>query len=407
MAVPARRAPRWPAVSGSLLPVVLVVALLVPMVLLFAAARGATGDERDLARRERLGVEYLRALGPVTEALVDAQSAAVNGRPVSRDALSRAVESAAEVDNRLGDQLRSHERWAGLRAKLEALPERSLADPEQAYTAYGEVTDLLLALHRKVGESSGLVHDPDTDSYFLQDSVADELPGATVAVGRLADLTVLAGNRPGRERNRSLVELSAARVAALAPAADLVSNLRAAVDNSESASLGANVISAFDAYQRAVETLAAASLLTGPTASGQRLPIDPTQLAAARLNAQAAARQLSPVIFTELDGLIQQRIEALESDRRQAVASLAAALLLLLLLAATLVAGRRRRHERPVTDRPGTASAPSPAGPTPPAGPAGPVTATGPAGPTGQPYAADPAKRDAERTPWRTYDAAR
>ena len=64
------------------------------------------------------------------------------------------------MDARIGDELLSQERWAGLRAKLEALRGRSPADPEAAYTAYGEATDLLLALHRKVRESSGLVRDP-------------------------------------------------------------------------------------------------------------------------------------------------------------------------------------------------------------------------------------------------------
>ncbi|WP_319459973.1 hypothetical protein [Micromonospora sp. RTP1Z1] len=46
------------------------------MGLLFAQTHRLTGDDRDLATRERLGVQYLRALGPVTEALVDAQAAA-------------------------------------------------------------------------------------------------------------------------------------------------------------------------------------------------------------------------------------------------------------------------------------------------------------------------------------------
>ena len=160
------------------------------------------------------------------------------------------------MDARIGVELRSQERWAGLRAKLEALRDRSPADAEAAYTAYGEVTDLLLALHRKVRESSGLGRDPGADSFFLQDSVGAELPEAMVAAGRLADLGALASRRPAAERVRTLMELTGLRVAALAPASDVVDNLRAAVDSSESTDLGANVLTPLDAYQRSVEALA-------------------------------------------------------------------------------------------------------------------------------------------------------
>ncbi|SCF35963.1 hypothetical protein [Micromonospora mirobrigensis] len=347
MTVPAQRARRRPSVPGRVIPLLLVTALLAPVAFLFVQASRLTDDDRDLAARERLGVQYLRTLGPVTEALVDAQSAAVNGQPLSRDSLTNAVEGAASVDARVGDQLRTHERWAGLRAKLEALPDRSLTDPEAAYLAYGEVTDLLLALHRKVRESSGLIRDPRSDSFFLQDGIAGDLPEAMVAAGRLADLATLTARRPAAERVRSLTELAAVRVAALGPATDLVADLRAAVDSSESTDLGPSVLTPLDTYQRAVETLAALSAPAGRTGATSA---EPGQLGAARRNAQAAARQLQSVILDELDSLIGERIDGLDRDRWQALAAAGAAVVLLLLLAAALVAAFRRARRRAVEE---------------------------------------------------------
>ncbi|MDH6464543.1 cbb3-type cytochrome oxidase subunit 3 [Micromonospora sp. A200] len=337
MTVPAQRVRRRP--SGRVLPLLLVVAMLAPVAFLFAQHDRLTGDDRDLAVRERLGVEYLRALGPVTEALVDAQSAAVAGRPAGRDALDRAVRDAAGVDVRIGDELRSHERWAGLRAKLEALPERPLTDPEAAFVAYGEVTDLLLALHRKVRESSGLVRDPRQDSFFLQDSIGLDLPTAMVAAGRLADLSALGATRPAAERARTQGELAELRVGALASATDLVADLREAVDSSESTDLGTNVLTPLDTYQRAVEALAAFS---GPSAGSKTGLADPGQVAAARLNAQSAARQLQPVILDQLDALLKERIESYDRDRRLAAGAAGTAVLLVLLLAGVLIAAYRR-----------------------------------------------------------------
>ena len=342
MTVPEPRARRRPSVPGRVLSLLLVAALLAPVGLLFAQTHRLTGDDRDLAVRERLGVQYLRALGPVTDALVDAQSAAVNGRPVSREALTAAVEKATSVDSAVGDELRSHERWAELRAKLEALPDRGLTDPQAAFVAYGEVTDLLLALHRKVRESSGLIRDPQSDSFFLQDGIGGDLPEAMVAAGRLADLTALAAQRPADQRLATLAELAGLRVTALAPATDLIADLFTAVENSESTELGPNVLTPLDTYQRSVQALAALSAPTGKSGTGT----DPSQVAAARLNAQSAATQLQPIILDQLDALLTKRIDRLDRERWLAIGAAALAGLLVCVLAGLLIAAFWRARRR-------------------------------------------------------------
>ncbi|MFI6066096.1 hypothetical protein ACIA47_12635 [Micromonospora sp. NPDC051227] len=341
MTVPAPRARRRPSTLGRLLPLLLIGALLAPLGLLVTSNWRQVTDDRDLAARERLGVQYLTALAAVTDALVEAQSNAVNGRPVAREALNGAVEKAAEVDARIGGELLSQERWAGVRAKLEALRGRGAADPEAAYTAYGEVSDLLLALHRKVRESSGLVRDPEADSFFLQDSAGQELPEAVVAAGRLADLATLVSRRPAAEQPRGLLELTGLRVSALAPAADLVDNLRSAVDGSESTDLGANVLTPLDTYQRSVEALAAYSVPGKETGV-----VNPGQLSAAALNSHRSARQLQPVILTELDAVLAERIDRLNRDRWLTAGAGVVAVLLLSCLAALLVAAARRAQRR-------------------------------------------------------------
>ncbi|MEU4397993.1 hypothetical protein [Micromonospora orduensis] len=397
MAVPAPRARRRHSTLGRLLPLLLVAALLAPMGLLLTQTWQHTGDDRDLAARERLGVQYLRALAPVTDALVDAQSAAVSGRPASGEALARAVEEAASVDARIGVELRSQERWAGLRAKLEALRARGPADPDAAFTAYGEATDLLLALHRKVRESSGLVRDPVADSFFLQDSAGQELPEAVVAAGRLADLGTLVARRPAAEQPRGLLELTALRVSALAPATDLVDNLRSAVDGSESTDLGANVLTPLDNYQRSVEALAAYSLPAGGTTA-----VDAGRLGAAGLNAHTAARQLQPVILAELDALLADRLDGLDRDRWIIAGAVVVFVLLAGWLAALLIAADRRARRRASTS--GTVAL-SPDDPAPADAWQPPVGAGRPSDKRAlQPVGT---AREADVTPWGPFDAAR
>ncbi|GAB3071219.1 hypothetical protein [Micromonospora schwarzwaldensis] len=383
MTVPAPRVRRRPSVPGRLLPLLLALALVAPLGLLFALVDGNTTDDHELASRERLGVRYLRALGPVTDALVEAQSTAVAGAPVSRASLNAAIEQVAAVDAAVGDELRSHERWAGLRAKLEGLPDRGFADPEAAYRAYGEANDLLLALHRKVRESSGLIRDPRSDSFFLQDGIGGDLPTATVLAGRLADLVRLAAKRPAAERAKTGIELAELRVAAFGPANDLVTDLRVAVDSSESTDLGANVLTPLDAYQRSLEAFTAAG--------GGRAAPNPAQLTAAGLAAQSAAKQLRAVILDQLDTLLKERLDALDRDRLLARIAAGVAVALLVGLAVTLL----RRPAAGPHHEPADAVLPPAVRPDPPG-----------------------AGRDADRQPvavgrgveaerWRPFDAAR
>ncbi|MFI9641644.1 hypothetical protein ACIG87_16530 [Micromonospora sp. NPDC051925] len=398
MTVPASRVRRRPRTPGRLLPLLLATALLLPVAFLVVQGHRLLDADRELAERERLGVEYLRALGPVTEALVDAQTAAVAGRPASRDALDRAVEQAATVDSRIGEELRSTERWAGLRAKLEGLPSRSLTDPEAAFTAYGEVTDLLLALHGKVRETSGLIRDAGSDSYFLQDGVGEEMPEAVVAAGRLVDLAVLTQQRPAAEQARSLAELATLRFAALQPAGDLVDDLQAVVDTSESADIGAGVLTPLDTYQRAIEAMGALSQPTGRTQT-----VDLTKLASARSQAQNAARQLQPVILDELDRLLQQRIDQLDGDDLLILGAGGVAGLLLVALGASGWLSRRR--DTPVGS--GTA----PGEPTEETEETGPTRWEPPAQPGRLPAGPVPVLQPAGQGPepdrWRPFDAAR
>ncbi|MFE9916197.1 hypothetical protein ACFYPG_13675 [Micromonospora sp. NPDC005553] len=392
MTVPAPRARRRPSTLGRLLPLLLIGALLAPLGLLVTSNWRQVTDDRDLAARERLGVQYLTALAAVTDALVEAQSNAVNGRPVAGEALNEAVEKVAAVDARIGKELLSQERWAGVRAKLEALRGRSATDPEAAYTAYGEVSDLLLALHRKVRESSGLVRDPEADSFFLQDSAGQELPEAVIGAGRLADLSTLVARRPAAEQPRGLLELTGLRVSALTPAADLVDNLRSAVDGSESTDLGANVLTPLDTYQRSVEALAGYSLPAKDTGV-----VDPGQLSAAALSSHRSARQLQPVILTELDSLLAERIDRLDRDRWLTAGAGVVAVLLLGWLAALLVAARRRAQRRAALAATHAESPDTPPQRDPWQPPADEARALQPVGAT----------RDPETAQWGAFDAAR
>lgn len=324
----------------SLLRPLLVFALLIPVGVLFGQAWQGQSDRLEFAARERQGIEYLTTLGQVTTALTDAQSAAVAGRPVDRAAVTRAVDAASAVDDRLGEELRTSERWSGLRVKIEALSSVPAGDKARVYDAYGEVTDLLLALYGKVRENSQLIRDPEADTYFLQDGAAEELPESVIAAGRFADLVVLAAARPAAERTAAIADLNAARGAVLDPAADLADGLQSAVDSTESRTLGANLLSRLDRFRRSMDGLAtSAGSLDG------RSPLPAAdRLNPARIEVQSAASELSNAILAELDVLIADRQSSIRTERVVSLVTLVVAVLGCAAPTVLALTGRRRRR---------------------------------------------------------------
>ncbi|MEV0715218.1 hypothetical protein, partial [Asanoa sp. NPDC050611] len=354
-----RSAPRSRARSGALsaLLSVLVVALLVPTGVLFTQTWRTEGDRAAATQRELDGVAYLRTLQQVVFAVADAQSAAVTGQPAQRDALVVAVQQADATDARLGATLRTTERWTGIRSRLETLRGAAPSgNPLETMAAYREVGDLVLALYAKVRDESGLVHDPDGDAFHLQNSAAGELPVAVLAVGRLADVALIAeaartAPAPGRTPLRLTPEqqtqlgalLVAERVTLFDASTRLVEDLRSAVDSTESRTLGSNLLSRLDSYQRTADIIAAGFAQPRPATSG-----DKSMISIYRGQLQAAAGELSSTILNEVERLLNTRADQIGQNRLLAGGAAALAVLLTVGCPSGRWTGRRTR---PATGR--------------------------------------------------------
>jgi|GEM_PF-1088842 len=327
------RRKRW--LDGALLRSAITVLMLVPVCVLFTQLWRGTSADIAFAEHEREGVAYLGALNELTVALVDAQSAAVAGQPVNDEALLRALDAVTEVDQRIGASLRAQQRWATLRSTVESLSDRQFSRPAEAFDAYRQATDLLLAQYDRVRESSNLIRDPEGDAYHLQDGAAEELPEAIVATGRFADLAVLLPTRPAQDRPLALVELISAASDVLSPANDLADNVQAAVESTDSRTMSSNLLTQVDRFRRSMDALAAAAaavntadVVSGGGADtpggGAALPdLDP--LIGLRGDAQVAAAELAGTMLAELDGLIADRISALQRGQWASVGALVVA----------------------------------------------------------------------------------
>jgi hypothetical protein len=329
------------AVTRLLLPILLAMSVTA----LFAMVWQSVGEQSDFADLERDGVRYIQALGPLEIALTNAGSAAVNGSAAPVEDLTRAVDAVAAVDRELGERLSTQDRWAGLRAKIEALP----ADAGKADTiaAYGTVNDLLLALMDKVRNSSKLVRDPDADLYYLGDGAAQELPESIVAATRYTNLLVSLPGLSAADRASTLIDISTAGSSLAGNARDLSDDVRLAVEGTGSESLGSALLSRLDRFNRAVDNLM--PLMSGRDGAGSE------QVVQRRDEMQAAAADLSSALLTQIDIGLQDRISSLD-QRRLLASGIFLVSVLLALVPAGLALAARSRGARP--PRPGPVAVP-------------------------------------------------
>ncbi|WP_051724277.1 hypothetical protein [Micromonospora chokoriensis] len=369
MELPARRSRSWADALRIVLPPLIAVLLLAPVAALFSETYPTSAD-RAAVQRERDGAQYLRPLGNVAVALMDAQSAAVAGRPASAEPLKQAVAEMAVVDTRLGGNLLARERWAGLRAKIDALPGRAPGGAASTMATYSEAGDLLLQLYRKVREASGLTRDSVADTYYLQDAAAEELPEALMQIGRFSDLATIASTQSTANHEQTIADLSASRATALSSTDDLMEDLLAA--ETENINLSSGALGEIDAFQRAMETLGTVAFATtakpnatttkpnstgdrtnsgradvsGDANAATRLVVDVARINAARSTAEAAAVKLNAAILSELDARLSVRVDDLDAERRRVVGIAAPAVALAVIAVWVALPGRARRRRR-------------------------------------------------------------
>jgi hypothetical protein len=384
------------APSGGLVRRLLALVLVVPVAVLFAMVWQSVDDQADFANLERDGVRYIQALVPLEIALTNAESAAVGGNPVAGEPLARAVDAVTTVDRELGSSLRTQDRWAGLRAKIEALP--TSGSGATVIAAYSGVNDLLLALIDKVRNNSKLIRDPDADSYYLGDGAAQELPEGIIAAAGYTDLLVSTAGQSADDRAKALVDINSARSDLVSNAHDLSDDVRLAVEGTGSRSLGSALLNKLDRFNRSIDNLVP---LMSPVLSGSGT-VDVAQVVRARGEMQAAAADLSAALLAQIDLALRDRLSSLSQRRLIAIGTLALSVVLALVPVALGLAARRRTPAAPPAP-PTRPAAPAPAhqaGPPPrePA-PREPVPA---AWPPARPEASGP-----EYAGWERYGAPR
>lgn len=324
-----------------------VLAFMVPLGLLGQFYWFNAGAQIDFAAQERDGVAWLQALSPAISAVQEQRALAVrslasNGSSSADLAsgnarIKLAIDRLTQTDRESGRLLDAGKPLADIQRLLAALPESGAAvPPERLRAAYDELIGALLAAGSHIGDSSGLVLDPDLDSFYLMQAAVIDGPGIVDALARLRQ----AGAALPPNANEATVVRSLAAPAEMA---------RLGIDR-QRAGLGRAIANTPD--------------LSGPLGLTARLAPIASQLAAVDARVQGngvaptsaqwwsdstaaleAAITLNDASLSSLDKLLASRIERLQSERFTrliiALVSLLPALYLLSAMYSVLQGGLR------------------------------------------------------------------
>jgi hypothetical protein len=323
------------------------IALVVSATVLFSLVWQSIGEQSTFAALERDGVRYIQALEPLEIAVTNAESAAVRGGSAPREPLALAVGAVAQADKELGERLRTEDRWTELRTKIESLPAEGAA--ASIITAYGGVSDLLLALMDKVRNTSRLIRDPAVETYYLEDGAAQELPEGIVAAAQYTDLLLSVVGKSAVDQAKASDDIKAAYSGLASNAEDLSDDVRLAVEGSGGGALGTALLSKLDRFNRSIDNLA--PLMT-PLSNGTGR-IDAAKVVRSRDEMQAAAADLSASLLTQIDGALEDRLTSLSHRRLLAIGTLVVPVLLgLAPIVMAKVTRRRKDKAAPPQERP-------------------------------------------------------
>ncbi|HET6224617.1 MAG TPA: ATP-binding protein [Dongiaceae bacterium] len=293
----------------------------------------------ELARRELSGSAYVSTVRDVLLAITDHRQAAspveAAGQAGDGSALRQPLAALTAAQRRYGSGMGTTALAERLAFVMQELTRQHMRDPA-AQAALGEAATAARSLITRIGDESGLIVDPELDSYYTMSVVVLRLPEIVTTAADLADAAIAV--RPGTEgyedaRARFLLSEGAFIATTNALVSDVAAAYRANRDGRLQENLGSSFIQAEGTlrdFSRALREMAI---------SRQSVDANPIAVRAMLRRTLTASSEFWRQAGGELDRLLQQRVDRLYE--RMAIDLGAAALVSLLMLGLMLLVARQ------------------------------------------------------------------
>jgi hypothetical protein len=285
--------------------VIALITALVSVGYVFWGVWSYTGDSSEFVDSERHGVTYARPLTGLLAALVDAETAAVRGKPVDAAAVRSAVDDVSRVDGQLGSALGVGQRWSKVPGQVESAL-NSKATGQDALNAYAAPIALTRALLKEVGDLTRVVRDPELEAFHLVDAALFRVPDVIVDAGEISSVAHIVQRAADRDGDGD-PRVAVAQARLVTAADDISVGLRMGADTSAGGAIDLNLLDPLDRFAAAVDALA-------KTNATRADDVD-----AARVGVHKAAVGLESAVLAALDSALQARKDALGQQRTYAV----------------------------------------------------------------------------------------
>ena len=164
-------------------------AFLLPILLLSGSLWSSASQTIDLSAKERLGIEYTRALMPLLDAAQGRRRAATAKAPdldEQQQRVAKAVAGVVAQEQALGDRLNTKPAWQRAQALQQALAANPVGEtPVRTFAAHTAYVAAVLDLLNDVADHSALTLDPDVDTYYLMDAALFKQPQLIEVLGQM------------------------------------------------------------------------------------------------------------------------------------------------------------------------------------------------------------------------------
>lgn len=297
---------------------IIALAFLIPISWLSWSFYSDKSSAIEFSAKERLGVEYNRAVFPVLRAAQDlrrdAVAQATTGQAPatlveSQARLKAAQDNLSELEKKFGSELGTAKAFADMRSAA-ATALAASGTPQAVFQQHIVHVRAVLDVLFQATDGSNLTLDPDLDSYYLMDAVFFRIPEIAEAVGQIRGL----GNRALRAG-----ELGPDSAKVLTQQETLARYLFSALSTSLPKSYSANPdLAAKVRSDDALRSMEAFLTLKDKTFA---LPLSAASPDAANAFVTQANQaldeqyKLADRLMTELDGLLVKRLDAMASER--------------------------------------------------------------------------------------------
>ena len=171
------------------------IVFLIPIILLISLLFKQLGAGISNAEAEMRGLEYIKTVRQLYQHLPQHRgmtNAYLNGSREfkskileKRQAIVADIEAIDAVNDRFGDEFATHALWADIKQTWKQLEPRAFNEPaKQIFQQHTDLISQVYSLFEQVSNESGLVLDPELNTFYIMDALVYRLPMVTENLGK-------------------------------------------------------------------------------------------------------------------------------------------------------------------------------------------------------------------------------